>query len=408
VRRGCRGVFRTSASSRVACGDWAKRGRQNCSYAWRVRPIASPAPSRATSHELAGLVKALHAARSRYQGDLSAEHLHLMRCGRRLGLHPNIWPSCGEARTLTHLLEGESPIASAGWLSAALRRRLRDGGSLLMLGDSMMRTLFVTAACLLDTLTPLAAPPNTNHAERFGYFGAVTSLRTTDGSALHFAELRDYEGTRANGSIDGVFSGWYTAAATEAMRRASVVVMGGGAHYRSSRALRRAHEDTMRWLRWVNANASVIVLEYSPTHFPASPMGEFEHWRSRAARTRAEHHPRRGGSSRGGGEDNGEDDGGMGCAPHQRSLGTSALEKGRRDAGVGFAEAHGLPVLRTWSRSVRSYDDHPGKLEGGSEGGADPEARLDCRHWCAPGRTNFAMLEKLATQMLLESAIIGE
>ena len=92
----------------------------------------------------------------------------------------------------------------------------------------------------------------------------------------------------------------------------------------------------MRWLRWVNANASVIVLEYSPTHFPASPMGEFEHWRSRAARTRAEHHPRRGGSSRGGGEDNGDDDGGMGCAPHQRSLGTSALEKGRRDAGVGL------------------------------------------------------------------------
>ena len=342
-----------------------------------------------------------------------------MRCGRRLHLHPDLWPSCGEARALSHIVEDESPFESARRLSVALRRRLRGGHSLLLLGDSIMRTLFVTAACLLDALAPLAEPPNTNRAERFGYFGGVTSLRSAAGSKVRYAEMRDYEGTSANlgapsDAADGVFSGWYTAAATEAMKGAAVVVMGGGAHYRSARALRRAHEDTMRWLRWVNANASVLVLEYPPTHFPHTPMGEFEHWRQ--ALPRESEHPRRSILARpGAGKDDTDEDAyGLGCTPHARSLGTSELETARRDAGLGFAVAHGLPVLRTWSRSVQSFDDHPGRLlhrgnEGGArgkEGGARAVrdlSSLDCRHWCAPGRTNFALLDELAAQLLLES-----
>ena len=177
----------------------------------------------------------------------------------------------------------------------------------------------------------------------------------------------------------------------------------------------------------MNANASVLVLEYPPTHFPHTPMGEFEHWRQASSRD-SEHPPRRikiscsgscSASSRRAPSphlawarpDKGDTDeeayAGMGCTPHMRSLGTSELETARRDAGLGFAAAHELPVLRTWSRSVQSYDDHPGWLSHRSNEGGDRTVRdlssLDCRHWCAPGRTTFAMLDELAAQLLLES-----
>ena len=64
------------------------------------------------------------------------------------------------------------------------------------------------------------------------------------------------------------------------------------------------------------------------------------------------------------------------------------------------AAEYDLSLLAVWNVSARSHDDHTQHFGGGLRAGV----RIDCRHWCNPGRTLLSWVDAMLWMNVLPSS----
>jgi len=74
-----------------------------------------------------------------------------------------------------------------------------------------------------------------------------------------------------------------------------------------------------------------------------------------------------------------------------------ARGKFRSAASLAYAAQHDLLILDAWDDAAASFDDHPGPSA--ASVALMLGRSIDCKHWCAPGRTLMRVLGEFLRQI---------
>ena len=234
------------------------------------------------------------------------------------------------------------------------------GGPITLVGDSVLRGLFYLMACAL--LPHVPAPPHMEGA----HFVGPAHIRTTFATTLDFVWADSL--------------GW-TRDVERTVRSSFLVVVHFGSHAKNASHARSVWRDLARAMGLGSSRAPrrILVLSYLPAHFPGG-AGDGE-WRGRTESGQVDwQHMQL------------YADKDARCAPH-----ASSSSNFRRQVSLEFAASHGLAVLDAWDAAVPHYEDHPGA--GSSSAALMLGRSIDCKHWCAPGRTLLHILRELLMLM---------
>jgi len=287
-------------------------------------------------------------------------------CASDLGLHPSRWNNC---RNTAEIQRDDEPLRLSTALSAALSAL---GGPITLIGDSVLRGLFFLMACLI--LPHVPAPRPRMEGAHFS------------GPARISSELGVLRFIWADAAA-------WTSDERQEIRSSAVVLLHFGSHAQNaSHALGMLGAIASGMALDTPQAPRTIVWSYMPSHFPSAPDGGGE-WHGRTAsgqvdmrRVQQYMQP----TAR--------------CVPHA-SLGPrcdascSAMARGnfRRAASLAFAAQHALPILDAWDDAAANFDDHPGPSA--ASAALMLGRSIDCKHWCAPGRTLMRVLGEFLRQI---------
>ena len=161
--------------------------------------------------------------------------------------------------------------------------------------------------------------------------------------------------------------------ARSALRNASLVILSYGAHESNATRLEATLRRTVEWLQG-NTGGQTVVAEYAPAHF-RSPNGEYN-----VTLHRSPH---------------GTEGFITSCSPHSETL--DAAPNWRLEVSRRLAASFELPLLPLWDLSIRNYDDHITPARRVNDVNVIAGMKVDCRHFCNPGRTLYAWLDGLLT-----------
>lgn len=277
----------------------------------------------------------------------------VQQCQNVLGLDATRWNNCPVPAR-----HSANPL-----LARKLQRGLRSGSTsrLLLVGDSVMRDLFTTMACLL--LPALELPLVSLSGLAVGQNGIPIRLplKHTNTSWLGFLWFHQ--------SRDA------TEAEKHALRDADAVVLSAGAHFMTADSMRARLSRaaaTPTFFSDGEPRKRFAVLEYSPVHFAGTEDSEYHP----GLHNQLQNSPRT-------------------CVPHNLMLSNSSTlaRSWRRQVLNEFAHERALPVIRRWNLAAPNFDDHPPPATGF---GAERFGTVDCRHFCSPGRTTYAVVDALS------------
>ena len=266
----------------------------------------------------------------------------VQQCQNVLGLDETRWNNCPVPAR-----HSANPL-----LARKLQQGLRSGSTsrLLLVGDSVMRDLFTTMACLL--LPALELPLVSLSGLAVGQNGIPIRLplKHTNTSWLGFLWFHP----RRNA----------TEAGRHALRDADAVVLSAGAHFMTADSMRaRLSRAAATFFSDGEPRKRFAVLEYSPVHFAGTEDSEYHP----GLHDQLQNSPRT-------------------CVPHNLMLlsNSSTLARSwRRQVLNDFAHERALPVIRRWNLAAPNFDDHPPPATGF---GTERFGTVDCRHFCSPGR----------------------
>lgn len=221
--------------------------------------------------------------------------------------------------------------------------------------------MFTFLACLLDVSTPIKHRFKGHIDPHYGRFDGLR-LETEAGAILSFAWISHTYSLPQPDTALG-----------RSLEHAALVLLGGHASYPLElwpQSLAQLHAA----VRNCTANATVALIEPFPAHFPSFrehrngtateiPPGEFDKkiYRNSSARW-------------------------FECTAHRN--GTSKSDNKFVTVVNQYAAEHHMPVFHVWRDAVANHDDHPHLDVPGS-------SSTDCRHYCNPGRTIFALSRRL-------------
>lgn len=223
--------------------------------------------------------------------------------------------------------------------------------------------MFTFLACLLDVSTPIKHRFNGHNDPHYGRFGGLR-LETEAGAILSFEWISHKYSLPQPDTALG-----------RSLKHAALVLLGGHASYPFElwpQSLAQLHAA----VRNCTANATVALIEPFPAHFPSFrehrnangtapeiPPGEFD--------KRINRNPSRRWFE---------------CTTHRND--TSKSDNKFVTVVHQYAAEHHMPVFQVWRDAVANHDDHPHLDVPGS-------SSTDCRHYCNPGRTIFALSRRL-------------
>lgn len=178
------------------------------------------------------------------------------------------------------------------------------------------------------------------------------------------------------------------------LRSSALVLLHFGSHAQNASHARDTLGSIARGmaLGTTYAPRRTVLWSYMPSHFPGAPDGGGE-WHGRTPsgevdKKRVQQYA----------QPNAR------CVPHvdlgprcNASCSASSRSNFRRSASLDFAAHYGLPVLNAWDDAAVNFDDHPGAAAASTA--LMLGRSVDCKHWCAPGRTLLRVLTVLLHQI---------